>query len=345
MATDNGKTGKVRAVGYLRVSTEEQAEEGYSLRAQRDVIKAWCTTFGWEIVGWYSDEGRSAYTGERRPGFDRLMREHDQWDVCVAKWLSRFWRRVLPALRWSEEMAALGKDFASVTERIDTTTAMGRAMFQMMLVMAELESGQTSERVSAAMDKKFETEPDTWLARAPLGYSVVNGRLVTNADAPKARRVFELYVRERMSVTGVVAALKREGWTGSNGGAPSVDKVHATLHNPTYAGYVYWRGVVRKNGHAALVSEDEFNRAQIALYMSGGRRLGKAWPLILSGDRLAVKRSVAKGRFGGVYVPEVRPAGLDAMIAHTRRRKYDRPNRSAHMKAETDAVARREASA
>src|SRR5437899_1607190 len=96
----------LRVAAYVRVSTEEQAEEGFSLEAQKAAITSYAASQGWNIVAWFEDRGKSAYSDKKRPAFERMMKDRDSWDIAVAKWLNRFWRRVVPALGWAKELDA-----------------------------------------------------------------------------------------------------------------------------------------------------------------------------------------------------------------------------------------------
>ena len=110
----------LRVAAYIRVSTDEQAEEGYSIESQKAAVRSYCATYRWRVVEWYVDEGYSAYSGERRPAFERMMAQTGTWDVAVAKWFNRFWRRVLPALSWDQHIKKHGKDIAFVYDRNET---------------------------------------------------------------------------------------------------------------------------------------------------------------------------------------------------------------------------------
>lgn len=142
-------------IGYVRVSSEEQAASGLSLESQRERIRAYCVARGWELADIVTDAGWSASTLER-PGMElvrRLMREK-LVDAVVAVKLDRLTRSV----RDLHELLALSTDtgvgLVSVTENMDTTSAAGRLMLNMLAAMAEWEREVIAERTVAALAVK-----------------------------------------------------------------------------------------------------------------------------------------------------------------------------------------------
>lgn len=142
-------------IGYVRVSSEEQAASGLSLESQRERIRAYCVARGWELADIVTDAGWSASTLER-PGMElvqRLMREK-LVDAVVAVKLDRLTRSV----RDLHELLSLSTDtgvgLVSVTENMDTTSAAGRLMLNMLAAMAEWEREVIAERTVAALAVK-----------------------------------------------------------------------------------------------------------------------------------------------------------------------------------------------
>ncbi len=147
--TETQEEQPLRLLGYNRVSTKEQEIVGFNLDEYDEKIRAQCAARGWNLVQMYR-EARSAKTEEGRPEYlkmiERFKTDPDVDGIIVYK-LDRFHRNLRNALRFFEDLQESGKKFISVMDNIDTTTAMGRAMLQITLVFAELESAQTSERV------------------------------------------------------------------------------------------------------------------------------------------------------------------------------------------------------
>ena len=143
----------MRAAIYCRVSTEDQAKEGFSLAAQERRLRDFCVARGWTIGGCYVDEGHSGRTA-LRPAYQRMMAERDRWDVVVVLKMDRIHRNARNFMEMMEDLGRTGKDFASATESFDTSTAMGRFVMDIIQRIAQLESEQIGERVYMGMSQK-----------------------------------------------------------------------------------------------------------------------------------------------------------------------------------------------
>lgn len=142
-------------IGYVRVSSEEQAASGLSLDAQRQRIRHYCAAHGWELADIVTDAGWSARTLER-PGMElvrRVMREKLA-DAVVAVKLDRLTRSVRDLHELLSLSDATGVGLVSVTEQMDTGSAAGRLMLTMLGAMAEWEREVIAERTVAALAVK-----------------------------------------------------------------------------------------------------------------------------------------------------------------------------------------------
>ena len=173
----------MRVVGYVRVSTQDQAREGYSLDAQRQAITAECQRRGWELVDVLADEG---YSGKRddRPALTRalslLKRKKAQAIVVVrmdrlARSTQHLCEFILLSRRQKWGIVAMDFDF-------DTTTANGRLIARILASVAEWESEVNGERVREGMaearaSKQASGEPVTWGFKRQTPDQVV-GRIV-----------------------------------------------------------------------------------------------------------------------------------------------------------------------
>lgn len=170
----------MNAVGYIRVSTEEQAKEGISLNNQEAKIKAYCESQDWDLVRLFSDEGSSG-KDMRREGLKELLSfvEDDHVGVVVVyktDRLTRKQRHLYQLLEDTFEKRGIG--FKSVTEPFDTTTAMGKGFLGMLGVFAQLEGDLISERTKDALRRKKElSEP---IGAAPFGFRTKNKALEAN---------------------------------------------------------------------------------------------------------------------------------------------------------------------
>jgi len=144
-------TKQLLAVGYIRVSTNGQVENGISLQAQHAKIRAWAEANDAELLNIFNDEGLSGSTTDR-PGLQQalqLVTEHKA--VLVVYSLSRFSRSTRDTLQIADMLNKAGGDLVSLSERIDTTTAAGKMVFRMMAVLNEFERDQISERTRMAL--------------------------------------------------------------------------------------------------------------------------------------------------------------------------------------------------
>ncbi len=142
-----------RAVGYVRVSTEEQASEGVSLAAQRDRITLYAKLNELDLVAIESDEGLSGKRADNRPGLQaalRRLRIGDATALVVVK-LDRLSRSTRDVLDLADGSGREGWSLHSISEKLDTSTASGRFVLTIMAALAQMEREQIGERTSAAM--------------------------------------------------------------------------------------------------------------------------------------------------------------------------------------------------
>jgi len=164
--------GPLRAVGYLRVSTEEQAKKGISLDAQEKIIRSFIDAKEWKLMECVKDPGFSG-KNLKRPGLQRMIElcKSNGVDVIVVYKLDRLSRRTRDMFELVEDVFEKNKvELASVTETIDTSTAMGSAFFGILTVLAQLERERIGERVSDA--RAFRDEKGEWTGRPPYGYEL-----------------------------------------------------------------------------------------------------------------------------------------------------------------------------
>lgn len=172
------RSASLRAVGYVRVSAKKQEREGQSLEAQRKEISSFCDFRRFELIEVFQDV-ESAETAIKRKGFQMALAEiyAGRADVLVVHKLDRFARSVVDGISVLQELRASQKDMVCIADPIDTTSPWGEAMFQIMLVFAELERKQTKERCRAG--KEFKRSKDGYVyGRPPYGYVAAGKMLV-----------------------------------------------------------------------------------------------------------------------------------------------------------------------
>lgn len=207
---------KQTAIGYVRVSTEQQADEGVSMEAQKARIAAWCNANEYDLEAVFVDAGISGKSMANRPQLHKALAATKKGAVLVVYSLSRMSRSTRDTLEISERLEKSGADLVSLSEKIDTTGAAGKMMFRMLAVLAEFERDVISERTTTAMRHK-KAQGDVY-SPIPFGFEAVNGRL--QAVAEEASVVAEiLAMRESGETLGAIAnCLNERGLKGKQGG-------------------------------------------------------------------------------------------------------------------------------
>lgn len=165
------------AIGYIRVSTEQQATEGVSLEAQRAKIEAWCAANGYELAAVFVDAGVSGKRMDTRKELQKALASLKKGSALVAYSLSRLARSTKDAIAIGDLVAKRKADLVSLSEQIDTTTAAGNMMFQMLAVLAEFERNLTAERTKTALQHK-KAAGQKYCNQTPYGFESIEGRLV-----------------------------------------------------------------------------------------------------------------------------------------------------------------------
>src|SRR5438309_9144692 len=120
-----------------------------------------------------------------------MMAERDQWDALLVIKMERIHRNSRNFMEMMENLREWGKDFVSASESLDTSTAMGRFVMDIIQRIAQLESEQIGERVYMGMSQKAKVGPGILGFHPPLGYELAEGRLVPNQrEAPLVREMF-----------------------------------------------------------------------------------------------------------------------------------------------------------
>ncbi len=144
----------LKAIGYLRVSTQGQVDDGISLEAQRAKINAWCEVNDYVLVDMFVDEGISGKSTTHREGLRSALDVVGKNDALVVYSMSRLTRSTKDMLIMAEGLEKRGVDLVSICEKIDTTSASGRMIFRMLAVLGEFERDLVSERTRSALQYK-----------------------------------------------------------------------------------------------------------------------------------------------------------------------------------------------
>lgn len=185
----------IRVAKYIRVSTDQQAKAGDSLREQDDTLTEYIAKRDDMICcEAYIDDGVS---GQKinRDDFSRLMDDvkNDKLDLIIFTKLDRWFRSLRHYLNTQEILEKHNVSWTAVSQPFfDTTTAHGRAFVAQSMTWAELEAQNDSERILAVFENKVKNG-EVISGTTPLGYSIKDKHLVPNGDAGKVRQIFERY--------------------------------------------------------------------------------------------------------------------------------------------------------
>ena len=289
---------------YTRVSTLIQVD-GFSLDAQEEEIKAFANQRGLNIVGKYSDEGKSGKNAEHRPAFNRMMDDvrskKDNVKYILVFKLSRFARNTSDTAKYLQELASYGVGLLGVKDGIDTSTVTGKMIANIMGAVAEVELENIHEQTLAGRQQKARS--GLWNgAQAPFGYAIENHRLIIEpSEAEIVKEIFRLYTEEGHSCYYIAKKLNDENVTrvqrGNTKFANFIDRtISGILKNPVYMGKIVYgrRHTVKVEGtnnetkiakqddaskiilvdglHEAIVSEAVFNKAQGLLARGAAHR-------------------------------------------------------------------------
>lgn len=267
---------KIRVAIYIRVSSEEQASEGYSLAAQEKVLRDYCNIKGYEIYRVFADEGISGKDIIHRPDMIRLLQDarNRKFNVVLVWKLNRFSRSLKDLLNTCDELESLDIYLESYTEHFDGRTPTGRLMRGVLGLMAQFEREVLSENVKLGQNERANRGHRT--CSVVLGYDVVlNGGMVINKKEAKiVRYIFESY-REQQSFTEVMRLCAQKGYTGKKGRPLNQQSILVILTRFTYCGYYNWHGKPIKGDFEPIIDIAMFNEIQALIKAQGelnGRR-------------------------------------------------------------------------
>lgn len=267
---------------YIRVSTDKQATEGYSLEAQREKLTAYCTAQGWAAADAhiYVDAGQSGKSTDR-PEFQRMIAAVAAGDVrrIVAVKLDRLSRNTrdfLGLLDYCDEHAC---GIVSIAESFDTATPVGRAVVTVLMAFAELERSQIADRMQSGRDEKAR-QGERNGAPVPYGYTYTGGQWAAHPDqVAVVRSIFSEFI-DGASLRGVAATLNAAGVPAPKGKAWYPAQVSYILDNGLYAGLVQYKGAVGvpSENIPAIIERADYDAAgaRLATLRRGNPTFGKA---------------------------------------------------------------------
>lgn len=279
---------------YIRVSSQEQAEEGYSIPAQKEKLKAFCKAKDYFIENEYIDPGFSGANMDR-PGLKKLIEDIKtrKTDMVVVYRLDRLSRSQKDTLYLIEDVF-LKNDvaFISMQESFDTSTPFGRAMVGILSVFAQLERENIRER--SMLGKEERAKEGLWGGGIdPFGYDYIPEKdmLIPNTNAELVKKAYELYLEGY----GTPTISKKLGGI-------SRSKIRAWLLAPVYAGKIAHAGKIYPGQHEPIVSWEDFLKVQEVMEYRSNKR-GKPTTINMLAGLVKCKKCGATygTRSGGRY--------------------------------------------
>ncbi|MFZ5451849.1 MAG: recombinase family protein [Thermodesulfobacteriota bacterium] len=270
-----------KAVGYVRVSTTAQAEEGESLATQREKITTFCRAHGYELTRIYADEGISGASTKKRPEFLQLLQDakEGRFDCLVICDLSRFGRNATELLNNYDRLEGHKVKLVFLKENVDTSTPHGRLFRTMLAGFAEFERDVIKDRMLGNRTARWK-RGGAFIGRVPYGYRWNKEKKAIEVNPKEAAvysRIAKMYVQEGMSYLDIALGLKREGVKCKKSFFSPV-AISYILKNPAYYGnYVVNRHKYEGNRRTgemkpptehisfqipALISKTEWDRIQ-----------------------------------------------------------------------------------
>lgn len=288
-----------KAAIYCRVSTQEQAEEGYSLEEQQRLIREYCQQKNYEVAMVYEDAGISGKDIRHRPAMQQLLEDASKKKFhLVMSWkINRISRKLSDAIKIVETLEKYGIGYQSYSEPFESSTPAGKMQFQMMALVGEFERNTIAQNVKMGMRAKAMS--GEWCGGIPpFGYCWVtmegtenHGRRksrleVVEREAEAVRLMFQLYASGK-GYKAIVGRINREGYRTKLDNAFSVAQIKSILTNPVYIGKVRYdvrrdwnekrrnninpNPIVADGKHEAIIPEELWEQVQFMISQKNGK--------------------------------------------------------------------------
>jgi site-specific DNA recombinase len=251
------QTAKPYAAIYVRVSTQDQAQHGFSLDAQQDSLKNYASALGYEIFKIYRDEGKSA-KDLKRPEMQQMLQdaENNKFSAIFIYKLDRFSRSLKDLILTIDHLKEIGVDFVSLQDKIETTSASGKLMFHIISAFAEFERNIIGDRTKFGMERK--AKEGGFITKAPKGYVLLNKQLIPSDKSKEIEEIFQEFTNNEISLTQLG---KKYNMTTAG--------IKKLLQNKTYIGKVKFGEQETDGQHTALLSKQLFEQVQDKLKNKG----------------------------------------------------------------------------
>ena len=249
---------------YTRVSTREQADEGYSLGEQEERLKKYSEAMGWKVTGIYTDPGYSGSNMER-PALQQMLSDISKKhpDIVLVDKLDRLSRSQYDTLYLIKKMfAPAGASFVSRAEAFDTSTAFGRAMLGILSTFAELERERIKERMMEG--KEGRAKDGLYMGgQKPLGYYYNHdtGLTIDEKEAEIVRFIFDQAAQRRPFACIAEDCANMYDvdffW--------HISSISRLLTSRLYIGDICFGGKWKKGKHEPIISPEKFDEVQTVM--------------------------------------------------------------------------------
>ena len=244
-------SGRPLAAIYVRVSTQDQAQHGFSLNAQQESLENYAKALGYELYNIYREEGKSAKNIKQRPEMVQMLEdaENKKFSAIFIYKLDRFSRSLKDLILTIDKLKEWGIDFISLQDKIETASASGKLMFHIISAFAEFERNIIGDRTKFGMDRR--AKEGDFVSKPPLGYKYINKKLVTDQEnSEKVKNIFQEFLKDKISLTKLA---RKYDMTTSG--------IIKLLTNKTYLGIVKF-GKEYKGNHDPLIDKIVFKEVQ-----------------------------------------------------------------------------------
>jgi len=243
---------KKRVAIYVRVSSEEQAKEGLSLNAQKRRLEEYALSKDWYVYKIYEDAGVSAKIPiKKRPQGKEMFldAQKNKFSAILLFKLDRAFRSTIDAILTSDELKEKKIDLISLSEQIDTTSAMGKFFFTLMSALAQLERELTSDRLNLTLNDKF--QQGIMVGKLPIGYKWNKKTRKIQIDPNKSEMIKGVFDMASKGINYKIICEKYK----------IIPKTYYRIKkNKVYMGIIEYRGLEKDGTYESLVSKELFDK-------------------------------------------------------------------------------------
>lgn len=235
-------------VGYLRVSTLEQAEVGFSIEAQEDEIKRHCEQHNLNLLGIFCDAGITGTSIKKRKDFQRMLSVianskeiyGTQVEGVLVWKLSRLSRSMTNLVNILDYFDKYSVSLKTISEGIDTSTQAGKSFILMSGIMAEVERENIVSNCRLGMKKRAKNGKAN--GGRTLGYKHNSNKdlEIIEEEAVIVREIFRMFTEENWGYKKIATQLNYMGYKTIKGKDWSINGVKQVIDNPIYVGYIRW---------------------------------------------------------------------------------------------------------